>query len=215
MTRSGRTRIWDVPTRVFHWSLPVLIAFAWWTYKTDRMDWHRIAGYALLASMVYRLLWGVFGSQTARFANFVRGPRAIWRYLMKGETTAGHNPLGGWSVILLLTVLVALTVLGLFVSDEDGMESGPLADYVTLDQAKLAGHLHGLAFNLLLAFVALHVAAVVFYFARGRNLLVPMLTGRGQLPAEVPAPVFAPVWAQLACLVPATATFLAFWYWGS
>src|SRR6201986_4419704 len=130
-----RAKIWDLPTRLIHWSLVVLIPFAWWTYKTDRMDWHRLAGYVVLALMALRVFLGVLGSETSRFTQFLCGPRAIWRYLTQGETHVGHNPLGGWSVAALLALLVAQPLLGLFASDENGLDSGPFADRVTLSQS--------------------------------------------------------------------------------
>jgi cytochrome b len=208
-------KIWDLPTRLMHWALIVLIAFAWWTYKTDRMDWHRLAGYAVLALLAFRLFWGLFGSQTARFSGFVRGPAAIWRYLATGaRDSVGHNPLGGWSVVLMLIVLVAQPFSGLFASDENGLESGPFADLVTLDRAQQAEWLHGLLFNVLLGLIALHVAAIVFYFLRRQNLVWPMLTGRGPVPAGARAVKPGSLFAASIGLIIAAAVFFFLWRYG-
>ncbi|HTQ13106.1 MAG TPA: cytochrome b/b6 domain-containing protein [Rhizomicrobium sp.] len=206
-----RVTIWDWPTRLIHWSIVVLIAFAWWAYKGDRMLWHERAGYAVLALLALRLFLGLFGSETSRFAQFVRGPGAVWRYLRGAVPGVGHNPLGAWSVVLLLGVLAGQAVLGLFASDEDGLESGPLSHLVTLDHARLAEELHGLLFNILLGLVALHVAAIVFYALRGRNLLWPMIAGRGPLPEGARAPRLAPLYVVLLGMALAAALFVWFW----
>ena len=211
-----RAVVWDLPTRLFHWSLVLLIPFAWWTYKTDRMEWHRMAGYAVLALMAFRLFWGVFGSQTARFASFVRGPVTVWRYLTgRLPKTVGHNPLGGWSVVLLLSVLAVQPLLGLFASDEDGLDSGPFADRVGFEHAQQAEHWHELLFYGLLGLIALHLCAIVFYRLRGTSLVLPMLSGRASLPPGTRAPAHAPLWRWVVGLLLAGAVFGALYHWGA
>ena len=118
--------VWDLPVRVFHWSLVVLIPLAWWTGEEGKFDWHSWVGYSLLVLVVTRIIWGVVGSRHARFTDFLRGPGAIRGYL-KGEpaATPGHNPLGGWAVVALLSVLLLQAVSGLFNSD-DVLYNGPL-----------------------------------------------------------------------------------------
>jgi cytochrome b len=178
-----RVRIWDWPIRIFHWSLAAAIGFAWWTAETGRMQPHRWAGYAVLALLTFRLFWGVAGGDTARFASFVRGPRAALAYARglfdrTRPPSIGHNPLGGWSVIALLATTTALVVLGLFAVDVDGIESGPLSTWVSFDVGRIAAQGHALVFNLLLGLVALHLAAVLFYLVvRRDNLIAPMLHG--------------------------------------
>ena len=105
-------RVWDLPTRVFHWMLVALIAFSWWSAENDELDLHIWSGLAVLTLLIFRLLWGVFGSSTARFANFVRGPRAMLGYLRNSRawTAIGHNPIGAASVIAMLLVLIGLHV---------------------------------------------------------------------------------------------------------
>jgi cytochrome b len=179
---TGTTRaapLWDVPVRLFHWLLVALIAFSWWSGENHEMEWHRTSGYAILALVVFRLFWGVAGGRTARFARFVRGPRAVIAYVRGGAGAApGHNPLGGWSVVAMLATVAAMVTAGLFAVDVDGLESGPLADYVTFDQGRMAAEWHGAIFNVLLALIALHVAAVLVYLVRGRNLIGAMIHGR-------------------------------------
>lgn len=171
--------VWDLPLRLFHWLLVGLLAFSWWSGENHEMDWHRWSGYAILFLLVFRLYWGLVGGTTARFAHFVRGPRAAYAYLRGLEKPdIGHNPLGGWSVVAMLAILIVMVTAGLFAVDVDGLESGPLADYVSFDAGRWASDMHSLIFNLLLGLIALHVAAILFYqVARRRNLVGPMITG--------------------------------------
>jgi cytochrome b len=177
-------RVWDLPVRLFHWLLVGLIAFSWWSGEEHEMEWHRLSGYAILALLVFRIYWGFAGGRTARFARFVRGPRAARAYLQTLGRGAhgggiGHNPVGGWSVLLMLATLTAMVVAGLFSVDVDGLESGPLADYVSFDQGRAAAEIHGAVFNLLLALIALHVLAILLYrLVLRQNLVGPMILGR-------------------------------------
>lgn len=179
-----RVQVWDLPIRLFHWALVALLAFSWWSGEQHDMERHRLSGYAILALVVFRLLWGFVGGRTARFAHFVRGPRAALAYVRgmrvaRVAPAAGHTPIGGWSVLLLLGLVSGMIGAGLFAVDMDGLESGPLADYVSFDQGRAAAAVHHLLFNLLLAAIALHVAAILLYRLWLRHDLVsPMLHGR-------------------------------------
>lgn len=204
-------RIWDLPTRLFHWGVVFLVGSLWLTADQGEIDWHKRAGFALLALLAFRLFWGVAGSETARFSRFVRGPREIWRYLRGEPQRPGHNPLGALSVVAMLAVLCVEAVLGLFAIDEDGLDAGPFAPMVGFDGARLAAYLHGLAFNVLLGFVALHVATVLVYLVCGNNLIGPMITGRKRAAEGTPAPRFAPSWfTVIGCLL-AVATYALLW----
>lgn len=203
----GRLRMWDAPTRLFHWAVVALVAAAWWTEKERHLDWHRLIGYTLLALVLFRLLWGLLGSTTARFGHFVRGPRAVYGYVRNDlfrrspASHAGHNPLGGWSVIAMLVALLVQISLGLFAVDVDGIESGPLSYLVSFDTGRLAAHTHELVFNILLGLVGLHIAAVLFYLTHKRdNLVLPMLIGRRRWNGEKPALRFAPLPLAIALL---------------
>ena len=209
-----RARLWDGPTRVFHWSLVALIGFAWWAGETGHMDWHRLAGYAVLGLLVFRLIWGFVGSASARFASFVKGPGATLAYIRTLPSRAhkelpGHNPLGAWSVLALLATLIAQVVTGLFSVDVDGIESGPLSDRVDFDTGRLFAQWHHWSFWLLEALVALHLAAVVFYALYKRaDLVRPMVTGRGKVAVD-PQLAFAPLWR--AAIVALVAGLVAWW----
>ncbi|WP_292926908.1 cytochrome b/b6 domain-containing protein [Novosphingobium sp. PASSN1] len=194
-------KVWDPFVRVFHWSLITLFGIAWWSGENHDMERHRQAGYAIFALVVFRVFWGFAGGRTARFAQFLKGPGAIAAYLKThdGETPSdGHNPLGGWSVVALLSVILAITLAGLFAVDVDGIESGPLADWVSFDQGRMASEWHESVFKAALAVIGLHVLAISYYqILNAQNLIGPMITGRrdrakGETTPDV---TWSPVWA--------------------
>ncbi len=175
-----RVRVWDVPTRIVHWSMVLLFAFSWWTAEKGQLEWHRWSGYSLTALVLFRLYWGFFGGSTARFAQFLCGPRAVVSYL-RGASFAvpGHNPVGAWSVVLMLALLATQIVLGLFAVDVDGLESGPLSSLVSFDTGRVAAKLHEANFNILLAVIGVHILAALYYLVvRKQNLIGAMFTGR-------------------------------------
>lgn len=202
-----QVRIWDLPTRIFHWLLVLLIPFQWWTAEEDRLDLHIIGGTSILGLLLFRILWGLFGSSTARFANFVRGPIGVISYLRgRAAVAVGHNPLGALSVVGLLGLLLVQVGLGLFSGDEDGIESGPLAYLIDGDLSEDLADLHEDAFDILLVLIGLHVAAIVFYalFQR-KNLVGPMISGRGKAPVAASEMVGVPVWRFLFAAMAAAA----------
>jgi cytochrome b len=181
-------RVWDLPTRLVHWLLVALLAFSWWTAENDHLDWHMLSGYAILGLLLFRVYWGVAGSGTARFATFLKRPRTFFAYAGRllerpGRATPGHNPMGGWSVVVLILLLLLQVVLGLFAIDVEGLDAGPLDTLVSFDTGRWFSHQHGRVFNLLLVFSGLHVAAVLFYWVYKRdNLISAMFTGFKRLP---------------------------------
>jgi cytochrome b len=186
---SAPVRVWDLPTRLFHWALVALIAMQYATgeYHLLDMRWHFWLGYATLALVLFRVLWGFLGSQTSRFTAFVRAPRAVAAYVKAQFSTnpqrnIGHNPLGGWSVLVMLACILVQIVTGLFASDEIDTD-GPLVDYVSRHTMKLMTRLHEWNQNLLLVLIALHVFAVAVYLLlKHDDLIVPMITGRKRMP---------------------------------
>lgn len=182
-----RLRVWDLPTRIVHWLLVLLIPGLWWTAEQGMIERHVVLGQIALGLLMFRLIWGFAGSSTARFSGFVRGPRAIADYLA-GRTAyrLGHNPLGALSVVAMLGLLCLQVGLGLFATDEDGFNSGPLAHLVSVEASEEITELHETAFWLLLAVIALHVAAILFYlFGKRDNLLRPMLVGTRDAPGTL------------------------------
>jgi len=184
-----RVRVWDVPTRLVHWLMVAGFAISWWTGKAGRLEWHRWSGYALLALVAFRIYWGFFGSSTARFRQFVRGPRVLANYLRGAwQAAPGHNPLGALSVLALLALLAAQVMLGLFAVDVDGIESGPLSEYVSFEAGRLAAKWHGRVFDLLLWLVALHIAAIAYYgLMKKQRLLAAMFHGKREFAERLPA----------------------------
>lgn len=200
-----RVKLWDLPVRVCHWALVILMPALWWTWKSEQMSLHVWLGNVTLGVVVFRLLWGVLGSSTARFSGFVRGPLRVGRYVRtlfskqgfskSGEPVVGHNPLGGWSVVALLALLATEVCLGLFSADTDGLYSGPLNYKVSDDLGQALTHWHGVVFNILLAFIVIHLCAIAFYaVVKRENLVGPMITGARTLPDSATAPRFAPLW---------------------
>lgn len=208
-----KLRVWDLPTRLFHWLLVALFAFSWWSAENREMDWHRWSGLGVLGLVAFRLVWGVIGGSTARFASFVRSPLRVIAYLTgkAPHATAGHNPLGGWSVLALLAVIALQLWSGLFAVDTDGLESGYLSHLVTFEQGRQAAEMHEFAFNMAMILIAVHLAAILFYrVVKRRNLVAPMVTGRdGELdPAGQGLVPAGPVRFLLAA---ALAAALAWW----
>jgi cytochrome b len=190
------------------------VAGCWWTGETARMETHALLGYGVLALLLFRLAWGLIGSDTARFASFVRGPAAAVshvRHLFRPgplEREAGHNVVGGYAVLLLLILLVVQSVSGLFLYDEE-MFWAPLNGWVSEDTAKYLGWLHDFIFDVLLVLIAFHVAAILLYLLVKRlDLIRPMLTGRADLPASVAAPRIGSI---LLALFIAAASAAAVW----
>jgi cytochrome b len=198
-----KVRIWDLPTRLFHWALVGLIGFSWWSAEEEYLDWHIWSGIAVLALLIFRLLSGLVGSSTARFANFVRGPRSVLAYLrdMKGWRPIGHSPLGALSVIAMLAAIAVQVGLGLFSIDKDGLYEGPLAYLISLDASEEIADLHEDWFDVLLVLIGLHIAALIFYrVILGKKLIGPMITGKGVAEAGIEPMKRGRWWAALLCL---------------
>lgn len=198
-----KVSVWDLPTRLFHWLLVALVGFSWWSAENDEIDLHIWSGLAILSLLIFRLLWGVVGSSTARFASFIRGPQAILAYFkdMKGWRPIGHSPLGALSVLALLGVLLAQVGLGLFAIDDDGLYEGPLAYLISLDAAEDVANLHEDLFEAIKILVGLHIAAILFYrLVLGKRLVGPMITGRADLDPETEPMRPGKAWVAILCL---------------
>ena len=190
-----RTRVWDLPTRVFHWVLALSVVGSVVTAKIggSAMVWHFRLGMLVLSLIAFRVLWGLVGGRWSRFASFIYAPATVWRYLRGGVRPAdnldvGHNPLGSFSVFALLGILGLQLSTGL-VADDEIANLGPLNRFVSSDTVSLATGWHKTWGQwLLLALVALHVAAILFYLWKKRqNLIKPMLSGDKILPTGTPA----------------------------
>lgn len=170
--------VWDPLIRITHWSFALLIPAMWWTAENSKWALHRQIGLVLLGLLAFRVLWGFLGPETARFSQFVKGPRAVLAYLRGGAGhTIGHSPLGGWSTLALLSAMLAQVGMGLFAGDPyDGM-TGPLNPLVGVMVADAITELHETFFWVVAALVGLHLAAITFYAVKGDDLLSPMVSG--------------------------------------
>jgi cytochrome b len=174
-------RVWDLPLRLFHWTLATLVVFSIVSIKLGGFwkDWHMRSGYAILTLLVFRILWGFAGSRTARFSSFLHGPRVVSAYLrgLPQVPSAGHNPLGGWSVLAMLAVLLAQAASGLFANDGSFSE-GPLAHLVSGAASDRLSTLHRYGEWAICALVGLHLAAIGYRTRiRHEPLVRAMLTG--------------------------------------
>jgi cytochrome b len=177
-------KVWDRPTRIFHWALLAVFALQAVTgwIGGGLMQWHLYSGYALLILVVFRILWGFAGGTHARFSSFLAGPAATLRFAKRlfsrqAVPQLGHNPLGGWSVILMLASLALQGATGL-VANDGVMTQGPLAKWISIDASNLLSEVHRWNFWVLVVLSALHVAAVLFHWiVKKDNLVTPMFTG--------------------------------------
>ena len=176
--------VWDIPTRLFHWAIILLIFFQWFSIEVmdDWMDYHELGGYALLTLIIFRICWGLVGTYYAKFSEFLYSPKQIISYAKStldkdSKVFAGHNPLGGLAVILMLLLLLTQAVSGLFMTD-DIFFYGPYYSAVSDETQKLMSRLHSLTFDILLWIMAIHIIAVIFYvFYKRQPLIRAMFTG--------------------------------------
>lgn len=205
---------WDGPTRLFKWALVATVVSAWVSnkYGAGNVAWHVWNGYAVLVLVVFRLLWGLVGGSTARFAGFLRAPLATIRYgldLLRGREAhyLGHNPLGGWMVMVLLGLAGLMGLSGLFNADTDRMIiEGPLSAKLSDAAVSLAHRIHHQAFDLLLIAIVLHLAAVAFHSVVKKERLAPaMVTGRkpARAYADMAAATPGSIGLAIGCLVAA------------
>jgi cytochrome b len=220
MADSNRVIVWDLPTRLFHWTLVILIVlqYASGEFGLLPMEWHYRLGYATLALIVFRVLWGFAGSPTSRFALFVRGPAEVARYGLeslrgRAHVVFGHNPVGGWSVVLMLASVAVQSISGLFASD-DLTEAGLLATRVSDATVKWMTRIHNVNRYVLLILIVLHVMAVLLHWVmRHENLIAPMLHGRAPIDGAKSMPVVS-MWRALALLVLSAAAVGMLVFWG-
>lgn len=184
---SHRIRVWDLPTRLFHWLLAICVVIMVATAYAGAMQWHARTGYAVLALLLFRIVWGFIGGRWSRFASFLYAPRSLAAYL-RGQAhpdhLVGHNPLGASSVFAMLLVLLAQVATGL-VSDDEIAFQGPLNRFVSTANGLAATWYHRQVGQwLVIALVVLHVAAIAWYVLKKRQVLVrPMVVGDKELAA--------------------------------
>jgi cytochrome b len=174
-----RIRLWDLPTRLFHWLLVLCIvaSFVSGQLGGNLIEWHGRIGLFIVGLIVFRLVWGLIGSTYARFSQFAPTPAKLKAYLRGDWRGVGHNPLGAFSVFGLLALVGIQVATGLF-SNDDITFFGPLYELVSKDVSNRLTGLHKLSSNLLLVLIGLHLAAIAFYTrVKKDNLIQPMLRG--------------------------------------
>ncbi len=219
--RVARTRVWDLPTRVFHWALALLVAALVITGKVggNALEWHLRFGHLVLALLAFRLVWGIVGGHWSRFVNFVYAPSTLVAYLRgergpSGRWEAGHSPTGALSVFAMLLLLIVQVLTGL-VADDEIATTGPLYRFVSSATSARATAWHAEVGSwLIIALVVLHVAAIVYYASvKKQRLLPPMLHGDKPLHAALEASRDDAVSRVTALAVLALSIALAGWVW--
>ncbi len=194
-------KVWDLPTRLFHWLLVILVVAMVGTGLTGKLEQHMVIGQALLALLLFRLIWGFVGNRQARFTDFLAGPGAALAYLRgligggnkpgHGGGYVGHNPVGGYAVFAMLGLLLLQAVSGLFTSD-DFVYDGPLYSLVPSSVGAQMSSIHRITIDAIYIVVGIHLLATLFYLlVKRENLVKPMVTGDKQLPAEQAAAITA------------------------
>lgn len=175
--------VWDLPVRIVHWALVLAIIGSWTTHRLGPVyfTWHVVCGCTVIVLVTFRIVWGFLGTRHARFSSFIRGPRAVRSYL-RGTAAMqaaipGHNPLGAISVVLMLLLLLAQGLTGLFANDAIA-NTGPLYGWVSGSTSDLLTSIHHRVFFALEVLIPLHIAAVLFYaFVKRVQLIGPMFSG--------------------------------------
>lgn len=208
-------KIWDWPVRLTHWSFAILIPAMWLTAENREWGWHIRLGHILLALLIFRVIWGFIGTDTARFASFVRGPARVIDYLRgryDHKRTIGHSPLGALAVLGLLGVMSVQVGMGLFAGDPFDGATGPLNRLVGVLTADWLTDTHEWFYWVVFAMIGLHLTAIGFYsVARLQNLIGPMVTGSGEKAEDVEGIENTPLLRLVLALFVSGA--IALWVW--
>ena len=207
--------IWDLPTRLFHWLLVASVVAQYITaeWLDNAVQWHFYIGYFMLGLLTFRVIWGFVGPTYAKFSQFVKGPKAVIGYIgnlfnKNSVPVAGHNPLGGWFVLVMLILLFVQAISGLFMSDDIFLD-GPYRHAVSESTLDIMNTLHHLAFDILIWVIALHIAAILFYAVYKKQKLVPPMV-HGKKATNDKAIVSSRLWlALVVALISAAAVYYA------
>jgi len=208
-------RVWDLPTRLFHWLIVIFVVISFTTGMLggNWMSYHLKSGYIILTLLLFRLIWGFWGGRYSRFVSFVQGPIVVIRYaktLFRKDTPKllGHNPMGGWSVMAMLAALLVQTGTGLFANDDIATQ-GPLYGWVSKATSDWLTGIHIFNKGVILFLLSLHLSAVLFYLLfKHDNLIVPMVTGLRPWSEDAPSSIYK-IWQ--AVLTAALSIMVAYW----
>ena len=204
--------LWDLPIRIFHWSLALLILGSFITAKIggDLMDIHAKCGIAIIGLIVFRIAWGFIGSTYARFKSFFYSPQQLLSYLKGQWDGIGHNPLGALSIFLMLGLITLQSVTGLF-SNDDITFNGPFFSYIEKDTSDGITSFHHTLSNILLGFITLHIVVIFFYtWHKKDNLISPMITGYKEIINGSPSTSASPISFTIAILLALIASYIAY-----
>lgn len=187
---STAVKVWDIPTRVFHWALVAVIVFQYASAEVfdDIMQLHFYGGYVCLALIMFRLVWGMIGSHYAQFRNFVVLPNRVVAYLVSSKNTSepphlGHNPAGGYAIVVMLSLILTQAISGLFITD-DIFYDGPYYGVLNESWQGVMNSIHHNLFDFLLLVIGLHLLAIASYKVfKKQNLVSAMFTGTKQIPS--------------------------------
>ncbi len=184
-----KIRVWDLPTRLFHWLFAIVIIGALITINLDETELHAKFGYAAFVLVTFRIIWGFVGPQHARFSSFVPSIERVKAFIKHPVyDQLGHNPLGALSVIAILFIILLQATTGLFTDDEIIFQ-GPLSHLVSSSVVSFLTEVHEFNSNLIYALVGLHFAAIFYYQkVKKENLIKPMLTGDKEVSEETNTP---------------------------
>lgn len=206
---SQPVKVWDFAVRFFHWSQLLLIAGLWYTGEEGLMAQHQLLAYTLLALIVVRIVWGVIGSDTARFSRFAATPNNALRYLRRPYPVTGHNPASFYMIMLLIALVLLQLITGLATFDNSYLSDGPLVSVLPSAWVDIASAIHKININVLLAAIAVHVVAALWHSIRLHNVLWVMLSGKDRQTGEVPPKLKHSGWFFLLLALLLTALY----YW--
>ncbi|WP_019029058.1 cytochrome b/b6 domain-containing protein [Colwellia piezophila] len=213
---SEKHLIWDLPLRLFHWSFAFTILACWYTAEqgSDLVDIHMQLGFVAIGLIVFRVLWGIVGPKHARFSQFLPSPKNLISYLKQSKgtkTSAGHNPLGALMVILMIVLISMQAISGLFI-DDDVFSSGPYYGALGSDFGKVMSFLHHNTFDFMIAAIALHLGAIVYYWrVKKQNLVIPMITGKKTAQQVSAADAIPHSKLVLACIIAIACIVFVYW----
>jgi cytochrome b len=207
--------VWDLPTRLFHWLLVILVGTSIVTGEVggSAMRYHEWSGFVILVLLLFRVAWGFVGSHESRFVEFIRNPVTVFHYatsLLRRNSRRylGHNPLGGWSIVAMLLALFIQAGTGLFANDDIATQ-GPLYGWVSKETSNWLTGIHVFNVNVILALISIHIFAVLFHlFFEHENLVTPMITGFKEWDHEAAEPGKGSIW--LAALIAVLAAFTVY-----
>ena len=208
-------KVWDLPVRLTHWSLAALVFAMWYTAENSLWFWHTRLGVVLFALVIFRIIWGFVGPETARFSSFVHGPKTVLDYLRgkyPDDKRIGHNPLGAYAVLALLGVMLVQTSMGLFAGDPYDGATGPLNSLVGVMTADRLTDWHEDFLWVVLGMAGLHIAAIgVYAFIKMDDLVGPMLTGKKEMKPPVKG-IGQTQWGRAVAALTVSAS-LGLWIW--